>query len=223
LRPTALAGCVALLLAAPPIRAQEPPAQEPPPARDASAVAPAPKPRRVTTHYDDYFRKYSKRYFGVGYDWRIFKAQAMAESNLVPGATSSVGARGLMQLMPSTYAQIASTRPQYQEINDPQWNIAAGILHDRGLWSVWDKRVSAEAQTHFMFASYNAGDGTISRAQTVARKAKLDPREWESIVEVAPKVTHWRYLETLGYVRVIDANYAFLTAPPAAIGVAAPR
>jgi hypothetical protein len=36
-------------------------------------------------------------------------------------------------------------------------------------------------------------------------------------------VTHWRYLETLGYVRVIDANYAFLTAPPAAIGVAAPR
>jgi len=222
----ALAGCGALLLAAPGSSAQTPADSQHPAVRDASAVAPAPKARRVTTRYDDYFRKYSKRYFGVGYDWRIFKAQAMAESNLVPSATSNVGARGLMQLMPSTYAQIASTRPQYQEINDPQWNIAAGILHDRGLWSVWDKRVVPDDQTHFMFASYNAGDGTIAHAQSVARRSQLDPRAWESIVEVAPKVTHWRYHETLGYVRDIEANYAFLSAPAAtaaAVGVAAPR
>jgi membrane-bound lytic murein transglycosylase MltF len=81
---------------------------------------------------------------------------------------------------------------------------------------VWDKRVVPDDQTHFMFASYNAGDGTISHAQTVARRSQLDPREWESIVEIAPKVPHWRFHETLGYVRVIDVNYAFLTAPVAA-------
>lgn len=213
MRATALAGCVALLLAAPPIRAQEPPAQEPPPARDASAVAPAPKPRRVTTHYDDYFRKYSKRYFGVGYDWRIFKAQAMAESDLIPTARSHVGARGLMQLMPSTYAMIESTSPRYKAIDDPQSNIAAGISHDRGLWIVWGKQVAESDKVHFMFASYNAGDMTIIRARAVAKKSKLDPMEWESVVVVAPKVQRWRYKETLGYVTTIDKNLLIIPAP----------
>ena len=35
--------------------------------------------QRDADRYDQTFRKYSKRYFGVGYDWRVFKAQAMAE------------------------------------------------------------------------------------------------------------------------------------------------
>jgi soluble lytic murein transglycosylase-like protein len=115
-----------------------------------------------------------------------------------------------MQLMPSTYAQIASTRPNYTSIDDPQTNIAAGILHDRGLWTIWDGRVNADDQTRFMFGSYNAGDMTIARAQGVAKKAKLDPRDWTSIVKVAPRVTRWKYKETLGYVRVIEENYQFL-------------
>ncbi|HEX6053559.1 MAG TPA: transglycosylase SLT domain-containing protein, partial [Gemmatimonadaceae bacterium] len=58
--------------------------------------------KRDVDRYDHVFRKYSKRYFGVGYDWRIFKAQALAESEMNPNARSWVGARGLMQLMPST-------------------------------------------------------------------------------------------------------------------------
>ena len=29
--------------------------------------------------YDQYFSKYSKRYFGPGFDWHLFKAQAIAE------------------------------------------------------------------------------------------------------------------------------------------------
>ena len=44
--------------------------------------------RRDVDRYDHIFRKYSKRYFGVGYDWRIFKAQAMAESEMNPNARS---------------------------------------------------------------------------------------------------------------------------------------
>ena len=34
--------------------------------------------QRDGDRYDQTFRKYSKRYFGVGFDWRVFKAQAMA-------------------------------------------------------------------------------------------------------------------------------------------------
>ena len=55
--------------------------------------------KRATDRYDPIFRKYTKRYFGVGTDWRWFKAQGMAESDLTPGARSRVGARGIMQLM----------------------------------------------------------------------------------------------------------------------------
>src|SRR3954469_6866865 len=71
--------------------------------------------------YDDTFRKYSKRFFGPGFDWQYFKAQAMAESNLQPNAKSRVGARGLMQLMPSTYKEIKSASSlKMKAINDPE-------------------------------------------------------------------------------------------------------
>jgi membrane-bound lytic murein transglycosylase MltF len=86
---------------------------------------------RDQARYDELFRKYSKRFFGVGYDWRYFKAQGMAESNLDSAARSYVGARGIMQLMPTTFAQIQSRRTEFESIDNVEWNIAAGILHDR--------------------------------------------------------------------------------------------
>jgi membrane-bound lytic murein transglycosylase F len=72
----------------------------------AAAAVPVPtasaQPRDPADRYDDTFRKAAKRSFGPAFDWRVFKAQGMAESNLDPLARSRVGARGLMQLMPST-------------------------------------------------------------------------------------------------------------------------
>jgi membrane-bound lytic murein transglycosylase MltF len=160
--------------------------------------------------YDDLFRKYSKRYFGVGFDWQYFKAQGMAESGLDPDATSYVGARGIMQLMPGTYALIKSRKPEMGVIEDPESNIAAGILHSRGLWLTWNEPGTTEDRLRFMFGSYNAGEGTIRRAQRVARAEKLDHRTWSSIESVAPKVQRWRYRETLPYVRKIENNHAKL-------------
>jgi membrane-bound lytic murein transglycosylase F len=162
--------------------------------------------RRDATRYDPIFRKYAKRYFGAGTDWRWFKAQGMAESDLTPGARSRVGARGIMQLMPSTYGQIKSALPKFGAIDDPEWNIAAGILHDRDLWTLWGKDVPESERWAFMFASYNAGEGTIMRARRTALAAKLDDSRWPAIETVAPRVERWRYSETLGYVRTINAN-----------------
>jgi hypothetical protein len=48
----------------------------------AQVRSPTPASDRGPNRYDDTFRKYSKRYFGPGYDWRAFKAQGMTESNL---------------------------------------------------------------------------------------------------------------------------------------------
>ncbi len=56
--------------------------------------------------YDKYFSKYSKRYFGPGFNWHYFKAQAVAESRLQADARSRVGALGVMQIMPKTFAEI---------------------------------------------------------------------------------------------------------------------
>jgi membrane-bound lytic murein transglycosylase F len=162
--------------------------------------------QKVTEQYDPTFKKYSKRYFGAAFDWRVFKAQAMAESELNPNARSHVGARGLMQLMPSTFGVIQSARPEFKAIDDPEWNIAAGIMHDRYLWTLW-KNQPGDERRHFMFGSYNAGEGTIARACNVARQAKLDDTRWPNIEEVAPTVQRWRYRETVGYVRRIQSNY----------------
>jgi membrane-bound lytic murein transglycosylase F len=169
---------------------------------------------RQGKRFDTIFQKYAKRYFGAGTDWRWFKAQGMAESDLTPTARSRVGARGIMQLMPSTYGQIKSALPQFGRIDDPQWNIAAGILHDHDLWMLWNRDVPEDQRWAFMFASYNAGEGTIMRARRTAAAERLDQSRWPAIERVAPKVERWRYSETLGYVRTITANKDVLSATP---------
>jgi membrane-bound lytic murein transglycosylase F len=163
---------------------------------------------RATQRFDPIFRKYTKRYFGIGTDWRWFKAQGMAESDLTPTARSRVGARGIMQLMPSTYGQIRTALPEFGAIDNPEWNIAAGILHDRDLWTMWKKDVEETERWSFVFAGYNAGEGTILRARKTAAAARLDNGSWPSIEQVAPRVERWRYTETLDYVRKIHANHA---------------
>jgi soluble lytic murein transglycosylase-like protein len=177
-----------------------------------SSAAEARAKKKLTDRYDPIFRKYTKRYFGPTFDWHYFKAQGFAESGLQSGAVSYVGARGLMQLMPSTFREISTRRPEFQSIDDPEWNIAAGIMHDRYLWKLWTDRVSDDERHRFMFASYNAGEGTINRAVAAAQtKLGAPPRAWEPVELVAPTVTRWRYSETLGYVRRIDSAYSRLT------------
>jgi membrane-bound lytic murein transglycosylase F len=163
-------------------------------------------PGRKPVEYDDTFRKYTKRYFGPAFDWRLFKAQGMAESNLDSSAKSWVGARGIMQLMPSTFQSIRSENEELRGIDDPETNIAAGIFYDRKLWLLWERDSVESHRKEFMLASYNAGRRTILRAQSQARRSKLDPRVWPDIAKVAPRVPRWRHRETLDYVDRVAQN-----------------
>jgi membrane-bound lytic murein transglycosylase F len=204
LRPWGLA-LLASCVCAPGARAQQSRSAEMGNAIERAALARA--AAKATDRYDETFRKYSKRYFGPGFDWTYFKAQAMAESNLNPDARSHVGARGLMQLMPTTYKMIQSRQPELGEINDPEFNIAAGIMHDRYLWRLWSKDIGELERLNYMFGSYNAGEGTITRARETARAQNLDHAQWSNIETIAPTVPRWRYRETLGYVRKIETYY----------------
>lgn len=172
----------------------------------SAAAVPHASAQASSEKYDEMFRKYTKRFFGPGFDWRLFKAQGMAESNLNPEARSGVGARGIMQLMSSTYKEVQSRNPDLGRIDDPEWNIAAGISYNRQLWRQW-QRESDERHLHeFMFGSYNAGRSIVLRAQRMARDRALDDRVWPSIQTVASSVPRWRYTETLAYVERIKAN-----------------
>ena len=155
---------------------------------------------RVTT-YDQYFSKYSKRFFGVGFDWYYFKAQALAESTLDENARSPSGAVGVMQIMPPTFEEIRRRNPAITgRINHPRWNIAAGIWYDRQNFVAWEAVQPLIEQLKFMFGSYNAGRSSIRRARAVAVELGLDGTVWESITQGLPEVTGRRSSETLMYI-----------------------
>lgn len=120
--------------------------------------------RKEDRHFDDHFRKYSKHYFGIGADWRWFRAQAMVESEMKPTVRSKSGAMGLMQIMPKTFHEIRSRNPHLKDPFDPYFNIAAGIYYNRQLYDAWPNINDEDDRRRFMFASYNAGLGNVKRA-----------------------------------------------------------
>ena len=162
------------------------------------------------TTYDPYFTKYSKRFFGVGFDWLYFKAQAVAESNLREDARSPVGAVGVMQVMPRTFDEIQRKNPAITgSIDQPRWNIAAGIWYDRQHFVVWAADRLLVERLKFMFGSYNAGRASILRAQQFALGEGLNETLWESVAGELPRVTGRRSQETVAYVaRILDINQA---------------
>jgi len=155
--------------------------------------------------YDNYFSKYSKRYFGPGFEWRYFKAQAVAESNLKPGAKSAAGAKGIMQILPSTFEEVKlknlTIKGTYFQ---PRWNIAAGIYYDRTIWDIWKADRPFLDRIKFMFGSYNAGKGNVLRAQKIAKQKGMNPNIGLSIEKSLPQVTGSHSKETINYVKKID-------------------
>lgn len=140
-----------------------------------------------TARFDDHFRKYSKRFFSVAFDWRWFKAQGITESALRERATSRVGARGIMQIMPATFEEItAQSSLRIADIEDPRQNIAAAVFYDRRLYDLWDDIPARRQRLAFTFASYNGGRSRVLRAQDRCRTACA---EWAGVAAHVPEET----------------------------------
>lgn len=151
--------------------------------------------RRWTDKYDHHFRKHSKHYFGVGFDWRWFKAQAIAESGLRSGAKSARGAVGLMQIMPPTYGDILEQNPTFGDISDPRWNIAAGIYYDRQLYKRWSFTPKNHERMAFTFASYNAGHNRVRKGLRASLE-ETGNGDWKQVAPYTPAETR-RYVSRI--------------------------
>lgn len=149
--------------------------------------------------FDPYFEKYSKRYFGPFFDWRWFKSQAIAESGMDPEARSHMGALGIMQLMPTTFGEIQDSRPHFNRIDDPRWNIAAGIFYTRLLYEQWSEYEEDE-RMKFTFASYNAG---AARVRKVLRETPGTDKSWQYVAPRLPRETR-RYVTRI--MRIMKTN-----------------
>ncbi|HEX8374574.1 MAG TPA: lytic transglycosylase domain-containing protein, partial [Geminicoccaceae bacterium] len=120
-------------------------------------------------------------------------AIARQESQFDPRAQSSVGARGLMQMMPATAQRTARrvSAPYDQDrlTSDPAYNARLGHAHLGELMEDW------RGSYILAFASYNAGGGNVKKwidAYGDPRRAGVDPIDW---VERIP------FTETRNYVQ----------------------
>lgn len=154
----------------------------------------------MTKEYDRHFKLYTFFYFDGLVDWPWLKAQGIVESNLDYDAVSPMGARGIMQLMPGTAADVARELQIVPNITDPKTNILFGVHYLRKMWDIFKKQEGLE-RLRFALASYNAGAGHIIKAQGLAERSN----SWESVGFALTKVTgDANSQQTRDYVKKIE-------------------
>jgi membrane-bound lytic murein transglycosylase F len=115
--------------------------------------------------YDESFKKYVGMY-NPTLDWRLLKAQCNTESNLNPLAESpGVGAQGLCQFMPETWAEYQSDLHTVGSPFDPKTNIMFAAYYMHVLRDQWTAKRPEFDHHSLAMASFNAGTGHIERAQ----------------------------------------------------------
>lgn len=115
-------------------------------AKTPALGAPAPIVSNDLMEIVDYYAKY------YNLDPALVLAVIRAESNFNPNAVSRAGARGLMQLMPGTAAEMGIT-----EIFDPAQNVAGGTQYLAKMLGLFKNDLT------LALAGYNAGPGNVQR------------------------------------------------------------
>ncbi len=129
--------------------------------------------------YDSVFKKYAQE---IGWDWRLLAAIAFSESGFNPNATSWMGARGLMQVMPKTARSFGVNE---SDLGNPEVSVRVATKILKELDGIMRSRTGAADRIKFVLASYNAGSGHVTDAIALARKFELNPRVWNENVEQA--------------------------------------
>jgi membrane-bound lytic murein transglycosylase F len=115
----------------------------------------------------------------LNWDWRLLASLVYQESHFMPQGESWAGARGLMQLMPSTAKRFGAIN-----LDDPKQSLKAGVGYLKYLENYWSKKVTDPGERlKFILASYNAGLTHIIDARKLAEKHGKDPNIWFDNVE----------------------------------------
>lgn len=151
--------------------------------------------------FDSEFRIAAVHWLPDGPDWRWAKAQGIQESGLDPEAVSPVGARGVMQVMPATWAEIQKAMGwRNVSPHSAHHNILGGLWYQARMARIWKRNRSIAEAYELGLASYNAGAGTILRAQAQCG----DARVWADIAPCLVDVSGAANArQTTGYVRLI--------------------
>jgi len=164
----------------------------------------------IISAYDELFRRYSGT---AGWDWRLLAAICYQESGFDPEAVSSMGALGLMQLLPSTADAMGV--PADKRF-DPEQNIAAAARYIKKVSQHFSDITDTEERIRFTLAAYNGGIGHVQDAQTLTSKAGRDHHVWQEVAPFILRLSEPRYYrdpdvhngymrgtETEAYVRLI--------------------
>lgn len=168
----------------------------------ALVLSPSPSwSQPFSARYDSEISAAVKRFwpdFPYPYAW---KAQLYQESLLNPDAVSPVGARGLAQFMPGTWAEVqrdlgwVSVSP-----HSAKHSIIAGAYYMRKLRRLWSSPRPIIDRHWLAQASYNAGGGNILKAQKRCGGAL----RYHAIIACLPLVTGRHSAETITYTKRIN-------------------
>ena len=151
----------------------------------------------VLSPYDHLVRPMAE---SEGFDWRLIVAQMYQESGFDPDRVSFAGARGLLQVLPSTAEEVGVDPDRLRE---PEVGILAGVQYLSWTRARFPNLPVGE-QLWFALGAYNAGPGHVRDGRRLASRLGLDDSLWFGNVETAMlKLAEPEYASTAahGYVR----------------------
>ncbi|WP_067219084.1 lytic transglycosylase domain-containing protein [Stappia indica] len=160
--------------------------------------------------------------FGIPEAWIVAVIQAESAGDV--HAVSSVGAMGLMQVMPDTWAELRTRYDLGRDPYEPRNNILAGTAYLREIWERYGD-VAA------MLAAYNAGPARYDEHRSTGHPLPAETRAYVALLApqlgvgsrsphpatTPPRQTDWRDAP-LFVVRSGDSHTANLRADGGALG-----
>lgn len=156
------------------------------------------KGKGIISQYDHLFKRYAPT---ARMDWRLMAAQCYQESCFDPYASSWVGARGLMQIMPTTADLLGLPRGR---INDPEANVEAAARYMAQLQSKFYDVRDPSQRVLFALASYNGGYHHVRDAMALASKYGRNANHWDQVKEFILK------LQSPAYYRDPVVKYGYM-------------
>ena len=125
--------------------------------------------------YDRLIKVYAQE---LGWDWRLLASLVYQESQFEPNDSSWAGAKGLMQIMPSTAQELG-----IKDRGDPKESLRGGTAYLEQLTTNFEQVRDSVQRIKFAMAAYNCGYQHVKDAQSLAEIRGLDKYTWDDNVD----------------------------------------